>query len=442
MGASLQVASKTAPRASRRDRIVAGQAQLPLDTFNLEPDEVRRRFNWAATQGHPAWLWPDVAVEDWTDALERIAAVTREVLSEGGSNRLLDGDASAMSIAGYTSGMGPLLGHWLETGKIACSAAVAEICDLHLRHNRLRMAQLAEHAAAVSRALSDRAIAHTFLKGTHTAHEYFPEPGARPQSDIDLLIDRDDEPRAGEVLRACGFRAGLARAWPFERSWRHIGSAAQPRSLSLVHADDPWTIDLHTSLDRRLSPDTPIIALSAAAAEQGRARVAAWPAGQVFAQPFLLLHLAVHAGCGLESLTLVRLVELTLVIRTDFGADPASWHSFVAMAERAGALGSVYPALRLCGQLAPGTIPDRVLRRSRRHVPPAVLRVVDPLTPATAHRVLRCSLAERFMWAPSRRAIARQICGELFPPGSSSLPTLLGIYRTRLWRLARRTLTD
>ena len=32
---------------------------LPLDGFDLAPDQVRERFRWAASQGKPQWLWPD-----------------------------------------------------------------------------------------------------------------------------------------------------------------------------------------------------------------------------------------------------------------------------------------------------------------------------------------------------------------------------------------------
>ena len=113
-----------------------------------------------------------------------------------------------------------------------------------------------------------------------------------------------------------------------------------------------------------------------------------------------------------------------------------------AAAARAGGLGHVYPALTLCEQLVPGTVPGKVLERACREAPPSVRRVIEPLTPATAHRVLRCSLAERFMWAPSRWAIARQVFQEAFPPGSGSPLTLARIYRARMWRLARRTLTN
>jgi hypothetical protein len=274
----------------------------------------------------------------------------------------------------------------------------------------------------------------------HTAYEYFPEPAARPLSDIDLLVERRDERRAGEILRACGFKPGTARKWPAERSWRMQGSPVLPRSLCHAHADDPWSVDLHTSLDRRYAAAAPIVRLDRAA-QGARQRWPIAPTGQALAQPLLLLHLAVHAGCGLESLTMLRLVELALVIRKDF-ARPDAWEALLDAAARAGATGSCYAGLRLCERLVPGTVPRDVMGRVRHAAPDKVRRVVDPLAPANAQRVTRCSLSERFMWAPSPGRIVWQVLGEIFPPGSASIGKLLSTYRKRFWRLARRTLTQ
>jgi hypothetical protein len=275
----------------------------------------------------------------------------------------------------------------------------------------------------------------------HTAYTYFPEPGTRPLSDIDILIDGRDKERAGPALRKCGLEAGLARAWPAEQCWRPADSAIEPRSLCFVHADDPWAIDLHTSLNRRHAAGSPVFRLDDVMASVSLEQSALSPGAHTLPQPLLLLHLAVHASCGLESLSLLRLVELVLVLRKDLKAGSFSWEVFLDMAEQSGALGCVFPALKLSESLAPGTVPADVLSRSRSDVPAGVLRVIDPLTPADAHRVVRCSLRERFMWAPSRGAIARQVIDEIFPPGTGSLKTLIAVYRTRIWRVARRTLT-
>jgi len=260
-------------------------------------------------------------------------------------------------------------------------------------------------------------------------------------SDIDLLIAPDDEAPAGCVLRTLGFSPGLAQAYPPERSWRPAEAPELPRNLALVHADDPWSVDLHTSLNRRYAAGSLVLRIDQVAAGNLLPHRAFAPSARVLAQPSLLVHLTTHAGCGLESLSMLRLVELVFVIRRDMPAGPAAWDQFVAAAEGADALGSVYPALEFCEQLVPGTVAARVLRNARQAVPPPVRRVVDRHTVVDIQRVERCSLAERFMWAPSKWAVLRQILGEIFPPGSSVLPTLLAIYRARLWRLARRTMT-
>ena len=53
-----------------------------------------------------------------------------------------EGNAEAIGVACYTSGVGPLLGFWLEQGGIAASPQVSAVLERHLRHNRLRMDRL------------------------------------------------------------------------------------------------------------------------------------------------------------------------------------------------------------------------------------------------------------------------------------------------------------
>ena len=170
----------------------------------------------------------------------------------------------------------------------------------------------------------------------------------------------------------------------------------------------------------------------------------AWPqvpAATVLPQPLLLLQLAIHASCGFQSLNMLRLVELALIIRRDVAAGLLRWDAFSALAERLGAFGLIYPALRLCEMLVPGTIPPEVAAQCTLRTPAAVRRVVDRLTPADAQRVVRYSMAEKFMWSGSQLGIVRQLLSDLVPPGIESLSGLLGIYRTRAWKIARQTLS-
>ncbi len=399
----------------------------------ISGEEVRRRFAWARRQGRPAWLWPEVSIAAWRVALERIGAVTSQVLA-GDVAEALDGDAEAIGLAGYTSGMGPLLGHWLEQGRIGASDEAARVLARHLAHNRVRSARMAAAATGVAGRLNRARIAVLVLKGAHTGPAYFPEPGARPASDIDLLVAAPDMAFAEAELMRSGFELKGRGRW--ESSWRHPDSSAVPRSLTYVHADDPWSVDLHGSLNISAGDGGPVADLDLGEPMAGAGCWPADPSARVLEQPLLLLHLAAHAGAGWQNLTLLRLVELVLVIRRDAAADVLDWDAFLEVGGRSAALAYAYPALRLAETLSPGTVPDAVLGACARRAPPAVRRIALGLTPATAQRVDRSSLAEHFMWAAGWRAWLRQLAGDILP-GVRTWPELAGIYEERAWRLIR-----
>src|SRR3569833_3104199 len=89
----------------------------------LPPEEVRRRFAWARRQGRPAWLWPEVSIDAWRRALQGIEAVAAARLA-GAPSVAREGEAGAVGLAGYTSGLGPLRGVWAEQGLLRTSASV------------------------------------------------------------------------------------------------------------------------------------------------------------------------------------------------------------------------------------------------------------------------------------------------------------------------------
>ncbi|KQV56078.1 MULTISPECIES: nucleotidyltransferase family protein [unclassified Caulobacter] len=407
---------------------------IDFDAENISEQEVSRRFKWAKRQGNPAWLWPDIRVEDWRAALEQVARVASAVLSGAAVPPRLDGDPAAIGLAGYTSGLGPLLGWWAETGAILPSPAVARVLDLHLRHNRIRAARLDAAAVDLIGRLSRQGIAVTVLKGADTGRAYFPAPGVRPASDIDLLVRAEQASAAEAILRAEGFAEASRGAR--ESSWRPPGCPTAPRSLTLVHADDPWSIDLHSALDLMVSAGAPLAALDAGAPMDSRRAWAPGSEATALEQPLLLFHLAIHAGAGLQNLTLLRLVELNLVIRQDVAAGRLSWDAFLALGERIGLLGFAYPALTLCEALTPGVVPALVLARCARATPRGVLRVVRRLTPATAQRIERSSVGEHFMWTDGWRRRIRQLAADI-APRAGSWRALWSIYEKRAWRLVR-----
>jgi hypothetical protein len=399
---------------------------------NISEVEVSRRFQWAKRQGNPAWLWPEVTVEAWREALERIAYAIRVILS--GETAGLDGDPAAIGLAGYTAGVGPLLGWWAETGALSPSPAIAPGLALHLRHNRIRAARLEHAAIGLIESLSQAGVPTAVLKGADTARAYFPDPGVRPASDIDLLVRAEHAAAAEAVLRALRFSEATRGAR--ESSWRPPGCAPAPRSLSFVHADDPWSIDLHSSLDLLVSAGAPLARLDAGRPMESRRRWTPHPGAVALDQPLLLFHLAIHAGAGLQNLTLLRLVELNLVIRRDFAAGRLDWDAFLAFGARASLLGFAYPALKLCEDLTPGVVPASVLAQCAHAAPRGVLRVVRRLTPATAQRIERSSVGEHFMWTDGWVARARQLAADI-APRAGSWRALWSIYEKRAWRLVR-----
>ncbi len=406
---------------------------LAFDAQDLSPEAVRRRFRWAKRQGEPAWLWPHISPEAWRQALRALEAAVRAGLNGQAGAPPLAGDPAALGLAGYTSGMGPLLGCWLERGLIAAEPDVAAVLELHLRHNRIRAARMGEAAQAVAAALLAAGVTVAVLKGAHTAAAYFPEPGARPASDIDLLVPAGAAEAAEAVLQRLGL--GCQGRGPRESNWRLAGQPDEPCSLTLVHADDPWSIDLHTSLDLFVGPGAPLAALDLGEPLRSRAP---WGEGGAVSleQPLLLLHLAAHAGSGLQSLTLLRLVELVLVIRQDAAQGRLDWRALLAAGERTNTLAYAYPALRLAEDLAPGTLPAFVLERCARAAPAGVVRLVRGMTPATAQRVAGASVAAHFMWSRGLTGRLRQIAGDL-APAAGSWRALLAIYEKRAWRLVR-----
>lgn len=405
----------------------------------LSQQEFEDRVAWAERRGVPNWLWPDVEHAEWAAALRAIEAASRQVLSSGRADAPLQGDPEAIGLAAYTSGMGPLLGCWLEQGRLGAGLEVAEILAVHRKHNARRMAGLAEHARRVVDRMATDNIPVIVLKGLHTAFECFPSPAARPASDIDLVVAPADKRRAQQLLHILGYSAEYERKEPDEQFWRHSTSPASPQSLNFVHENDPWGIDLHTSASRRYAYGAPIIPLDELLAY---VRPEPWPMhphGKVLTETATILFLACHAGCGFNNLRIIRLAELVLVIRQSETSPAFSWDGLIELGELTGTLSHAHAALRLAAVLVPGVVPDEVLRCSRKGVPQPALGMIDRLTPAIAHTITRCSIEERYMWTRSLWGKMRQAAHDVVPiegPASKILPTM----KRRMQRIRRGTI--
>jgi len=402
-------------------------------TEDETPDAIAARFRAARRRGRPAWLWPEVAPAAWQAAQRSIAAAAGAALRDGRSADALVGDRQALGLACYTSGMGPLLGWWVCEGRLAASGEVAAMLALHLRHAGDRAGRLGAGAVEVVGRLHAHGIRVVVLKGVHTGPRYFPNPATRPAADIDLLVPADEMRRAEAVLADAGMVEVSRGEW--ERSWRPEAMASSPRSLWFVHRDDPWTIDLHHSLDVRAGASAVVAALDKGGPFASEERWDACADALVLGQPLLLLHLAAHAGAGLHNLTLLRLAELRLVIARDRASGALSWVEFLHLGEETGALGIAYPALRLAEKLVPDTVPAFVLGACANHAPAAVVHLVEGLEPATAQQINQISFAEHFMWSRTLGERLRQIVSDVIP--RATWRERAAIYERRAWQMLR-----
>lgn len=406
----------------------------------LSEDEVRGRFAWGVKHGTPFWVWPAISIPKWQAALFEIERATRQILSHGRCDDPLHGEAEDIGIAAYTSGMGPLLGYWLSTGLLSAPQATEAVLKLHYRHNSARMQRLAKHASRAVAQLTAGGVKVTVVKGMHTAFAFFPAPGTRPTSDIDLIVAPEDKAAAQRILRELDYLPERESSLPEEQFWRHSSSCVMPQSLSLTHWDDPWGIDLHTSANRRYSAGSPIIRFDSLISWEAPDR---WPLCQgahVLPVAANILFVACHAGCEFTSLRMLRLVELILIIREAQRRGTLRWDEVLELGHQTATLPSAYAALKLADDLASATVPEEVLLQSMKKVPAAVIRVVAGLSPATAQRVVRCGFDERYMWASSLRGKAKQLFYDIVP-ANQSVREAIKILKIRFWRIARGRLT-
>jgi Uncharacterised nucleotidyltransferase len=403
------------------------------------PDAVDRRVARFFRTQHARHAWPDVSAARFRAAQVELARVATAVLAEPGSGPVTlsaAAGARALGVAAFAAGVGPLIGYWCETGRVAAEPATAALFATHLDHGRRGVARLRRELERVLGPLRARGIPVWVLKGMHTAYAYFPDPGTRPSTDIDLLVHPDDWAAARDVLAGLGLVERRHASQPRDSAWAPPGPARVP-TLDYAHADGPWSVDLHRSLDRlpfeglETSIGMPDLATSP------EWRELATPA-RVLPQPLLLAYLALHASSHFYRIRQVWLIELALVTRRDFAGYPERWEALRALVARTGSERFVFPALALARRLFPGAIDDRVLAGIAARSPRRLRRLVARMAPATAQRLHPYpALRERFVWLGSPRdvwAAARWLAW----PSEDERPVAPGRALAAQWRRVRR----
>ena len=401
------------------------------------PVSVTDRLHWARRNGHPAYVWPDVPIAQWRSSLEAIEAVVARILISDPVPPTpvpclvppLGADARAVGIASFTSGTGPLLGRWVEEGRLQVPPDLADILAQHLAHGRRRAVRLRAMLHGALDALSAQGVHAIVLKGAHTGSVYFPEPGTRPAADIDLGVRPEQVAAASVAMSRLGYVPRVQHTRPHRCDWVMPG-VGPPTSLDLSHEENPVSIEVHAGLDRnygvrRLSFSPYDASHTAPWIEYGVALVPT--------QPLLFAYLAAHASEELHRIQLLRLIELVLVARRDF-TSPAHWSALRELVRTLEAGRFLYPAVALAARFVPGSIDAGTLAEMAADAPQRMRDVVARLQPATAQRLEGLSIAERFIWARGPIEIVKHAAYLLWPARSRSLGT---IYAERLWRVLR-----
>ena len=384
-------------------------------------DVARQLQNWRRT-GDPASLWPNVGPDQLRMAHSHIARVTSAVL-RGAARKPTLGDAvschrDAMGIAAFVSGMGPLMGYWIEADVIDADEAMSGLMRLHLQHSRERSARINATFLQLLDAFNDRGIAPIALKGIYTSRSYFPEPATRPIADIDLLVEADQQSRGAEALSATGL-VELGVDAPGQTIWRLHNVPETLHSLQLEHRNNPWAVDLHTTIDKRY-----FRGCWASFGQHPFRSANAWNvdglSARVFGQPLLAAHVAQHATYTMHELRLVRLVELILVIRRDVADGTLEWNSLAALLRETGTTRFVYPALELAERIAPGLIEPAFRHELAAASTRRMQMVVEHIAASGMHMAGRGTIGERFVWARGPWEVTKNFTDLIWPPARSA----------------------
>jgi hypothetical protein len=206
--------------------------------------------------------------------------------------------------------------------------------------------------ADILNALQPAGIPVTLLKGVHLAKWVYPEIALRPMTDIDLLLRRDDLPRAASIMQGMGYR--FVRAFKLEREVRkhqHIPALYQAgKSPVELH----WHIATPGSL---LS-----IEIEGLWARAQPVEVAGAPA-LVLSQEDLLLHLVYHLLQEEFIRGLKRLYDIAAL--TALCSERLDWSHLQLRAERWNFRKSLFLVLHLAYALLNAPVPQSVLEQLR-----------------------------------------------------------------------------
>jgi hypothetical protein len=251
--------------------------------------------------------------------------------------------------------------------------------------------------------------------------------------DIDLFVLPQSRRAAEHALERAGWRRGERQRRPYKCDWHPPGVDTRIRGLELVHTWDPWSVELHASLDRLFAPGRHA-RLPVRAGDDEPWTMAGRPV-RVLAPPILIAHLAAHASEESHAARLLRVVELVLVAQEESARGRLVWRDVSARLSATESGGFVYPALAFAERLVPGTVDPAVLAECAAAAGPRVRALIDADSAADHGRLERVDVAEKFMWSRGPADTARRLGLMLWPKASGSFGDMVRTYARRAYRL-------
>ena len=420
---------------------VAINTPAPLDEPPDAPlDELRRREDaWHSTHRAEA-LWPGLDSATIQAAADALGAAVAGVL-RGDSARLAfaatgpdaERRARAVGVAALLTGAGPLLGAWIERGELDAEPPLARVLARHLAHARARETLIRAAVMPVLARMERAGLEPGVIKGFHTAHAYFPEPGARPFSDVDVVVAPSAIAEAERLLGEAGFVA-LRRVGrkSYKREWLPPNVQGDVWSYEIWHARSGWKLDLHDGLNFAAvmqNVDTPQVPRFTETLALDGVRLRAADANELIAL------LSAHASTEIYSQRLVRLVELVLVVRRASALGTLDWRAVESSLAERGSLRFAYPMLALSERLAPDTVDSALLARLSSATTARARAVTRTLSPTAPILDQDFSLRGRLIWASDLRETLRRLWLMFAPLEGASPGRQLRTYRHRAMRL-------
>ncbi|WP_217254044.1 nucleotidyltransferase family protein [Streptomyces sp. AC602_WCS936] len=240
--------------------------------------------------------------------------------------------------------------------------------------NRHRNLALADEFGRLFGELSQAGIRHAVRKGFSLAETAYGDPAVRKINDLDLLVARDDAPRAHEVLERLGYTQGqLAedseQVKPFSRKTQIFWKVNLSNQLPYVKAghrpDLPeFNVDLcHDIFQKKSGVTAPAADLLVRADPVRLCGASTWVPDPLDRLLDLCSHLHKEATSlrfieDSVDLQISKFLDIALVAA---GFRPAQWEAFRARVGEYGAGSIAYYSLHFTARLYPEAVPTDVL---------------------------------------------------------------------------------